>query len=669
VRELTARSFSEGGWLEEFLELEHRPQQETMARAAASAFAEDHSLLFEAGTGVGKSLAYLIPGILHACEQKRQMIVSTHTISLQEQLEQKDLPLCRRVFRSVEGLKGFADFKSTVLVGKGNYLCNTRLSHAIRDKQELFSNPEFEELARIARWAATSTTGLRHELNPPPLPEVWEHVSAESAACSRKHCTSDACFYQRAKARVRSAQVVIVNHALLFALINVGGPKGEGATRGVLLADDFVVLDEAHTVAEVATDHFGMHLSSYGVDRLLKHLYNPKTRKGLLAKHGSARDRARVETALEASAAFFEHLSTRLLAERPIARVREAGAAEPLLDQPLKELFSSLDDIATRLQEGRDFDEVAEQRDRVQSYRGSLTRWLAVADESEVYWTERGGRRGQIIELRTAPLDVAPQLREALFGRNTSVLCTSATLAIAGEISIMQARLGAEAAQTGIEKSPFDYEKAMRVYVAADMPLPSEGEARLALPALADWVSFCSLACPGGSLVLFTSHRDMKSVAELIEPDLAAAKRPFLVQGRDGSRTELTRLMREAGNAVLFGTDSFWTGVDVPGSALSQVIITRLPFDTPTHPVAQARSEHIAMQGRNPFNELTLPDAVMKFRQGIGRLIRTSKDRGVVTLLDARVLAKSYGRLFLGALPQPAWEKITRADRALRFRA
>jgi ATP-dependent DNA helicase DinG len=229
-------------------------------------------------------------------------------------------------------------------------------------------------------------------------------------------------------------------------------------------------------------------------------------------------------------------------------------------------------------------------------------------------------------------------------------------------------RLGAGDARTGLVRSPFDYARNMRVYVAADVPLPSAKDARLALDILGDYVAFCCTRVRGGSLVLFTSYSDLRAVAQTLEPVLRAEGRPLLCQGADLSRTELTRQMRAAGNAVLLGTDSFWTGIDVPGDALAQVIITRLPFDPPDHPVTEARCDHLREEGGNPFQELTLPDALMKFRQGVGRLIRSASDRGVITLLDARVLAKTYGRLFLDSLPQPAFTPLTRANREEKFR-
>jgi ATP-dependent DNA helicase DinG len=668
---LVAGTFAADGWLEARLDLEHRPAQEQMARAVAAALGGDVPLLFEAGTGVGKSLAYLIPGILHAVEAKRPLIVSTHTISLQEQLQTQDLPRCRRLFEAEPALADYAGFKSTVLVGKSNYLCTTRLARALDDRASLFAEVDYTELQRIAAWAETTPTGLRHDLSPAPRPEVWEVVNADSSACARKYCDCEHCFYQRARARVRTSQVIVVNHALLFALIRAGGARAEGTATeasGVLFPEDFVVLDEAHTVPEVATAHFGLSLSSHGLDRALKHLYNPRTKRGLLVKLRAAKSRPFVETALDAARRFFAGIDTTFLAVRPVVRRREVLPSDATLDAALAGLQRLVGGLADQLPDGRERDELLEERDRLQSYQATVNEWLALSDEEHVYWAERVGRQQTVVLLRSAPIDVAPALRRQLFGCGVSVIATSATLALAGEIAPFAARIGAEGAKSVIAPSPFDFERQMRVYVAADMPLPSPDEARLALDALADYVEFCTRRVQGGSLVLFTSHRDLREVAAALEPRYREAKRPLLLQGEAASRTELARQMRTLGNAVLFGTDSFWTGVDVPGDALAQVIITRLPFDPPTHPVTEAQAERIRDQGGNPFNELTLPDALIKFRQGVGRLIRSQTDRGLITILDARVFAKAYGRLFLECLPQREFTRLTRENREEEFR-
>jgi len=642
-----------------------------MARGVAAAFVADAALLFEAGTGVGKSLAYLLPGIIHAVDRNRQLIVSTHTISLQEQIETMDLPLCRRLFKAAPELAPYGDFKSAVLVGKSNYLCTTRLAHALADRASLLADDDYAELQRVATWAETSKTGLRHELDPPPRPEVWEAVSADSSSCARKYCAGTDCFYQRARARLRTAQVIIVNHALLFALINAGGARAQGGAAdasGILFPDDFLVLDEAHTVPEVATEHFGLSLSSYGVDRALKYLYNVRTKRGLLRKFGDAEAHRLVAGALDASRHFFDSLDQTLLSARPVVRLREANAATPPINGTLEALQRMVGHAADKLEDGRERDELLEQKIRLGGIQAGITEWLTLGDENHVYWAERSGRRQTIITLRSAPIDVAPELRRHLFGAGVSVVCTSATLAVGGEIAAFAARMGAGDARAVVVKSPFDFERNMRVYVATDVPLPSPRDASLALDVLADYIGFCTGRVRGGSLVLFTSYGDMRSVAATLEPVYRDSGRPLLLQGQGLGRTELARQMRSLGNAVLFGTDSFWTGVDVPGEALSQVIITRLPFDPPSHPIAEAQAERIRDHGGNPFNDLTLPDALIKFRQGVGRLIRNQTDRGLITILDSRILAKTYGRYFIEGLPKQDFTRLTRENRGAEFK-
>lgn len=663
---LVARAFAAGGWLQSALQLEHRPQQEAMASAAAEAFLADEPILFEAGTGVGKSIAYLVPAILHACDTRRPCVVSTHTISLQEQIQQKDLPQCRQLFERVEPLRRFASFQSAVLVGKSNYLCRQRLVHALKSKTDLFGGPEQDELARIADWAQRTQTGLVQELQPPPMHEVWEWINADSSSCSRRTCNAENCFYQAARSRIRRSQIVIVNHSLLFALVNAGGLM-PGA-RGVLLPDDFLVIDEAHTMPDVATDHFGLQISSYGVDRMLKALYNPRRKTGLLRKLGEDRDRQRVIDAAEASTEFFGFLAERLLQKQAVTRVREPDFAEPTLLDPLRKVADSVDRLASLLDDGPTKDDLKDQKARIMSCHDRVRAFLAMAEEEHVHWVERSGRKGHIVSLRTAPIDVAPYLRESVFSRGTSVVCTSATLAVAGQIEPFQHRAGAENARARVVASPFDFERNMRIYVVADMPQPSARDARLALDELIDWIQFCVLRVAGGSLVLFTSHSDLRKAADVLRTPLRAAGRTLFAQGRDFSRSEMAARFREAQNAVLFGTDSFWTGVDIPGPALSQIVITRLPFEVPTHPIAEARAEWVRSRGGNPFAEINLPEALIKFRQGVGRLIRRQDDRGLVTVLDSRILHKTYGRQFLESLPKEHFTRIDRATRGERFK-
>ena len=663
---LVANTFGASGWLPRDLGLEHRPQQEAMANAVAAALEANESLLFEAGTGVGKSLAYLIPALLHALEQERPCIVSSNTISLQEQIQKKDLDLCRSLFKKIPELENRSRFRTALLLGKANYLCTYRLSRAIETRADLFGGAEQEELQRLAEWSQETADGLVQELSPPPPYEVWEQVNADASACNRKNCTPETCPYQRARANLRKAHLIIVNHSLLFALINAGAAPAKG--KGVLFPDDFVIIDEAHTLPAIATDHFGLNLSSAGLQRLLHTLYNPNKNRGLLVRHGHSRHQQAVVDAAEAAAQFFGFIRDRILGERTIVRLREEGWAEPTLGPPLRALIQHVGSIIDRIAEDSPaHSELRDQKRRLESYATGINQCLGLAAEDHVHWVERTGKQGRNVTLRNAPIDIAPHLRECLFQRETSVVLTSATLAPAGNMQTFQEQVGAEHVPATAVSSPFDFDRNMQVYLATDVPAPASGNGRLALEALADYIHFCAGRVNGGTLVLFTSYQDMRKVALDVEETFQKMRRPFFIQGRDFSRTELTRRFARAGNGILFGTDSFWTGVDIPGPALSQIIITRLPFENPTHPVLEAKCEWIRARGGNPFAEFTLPRALIKFRQGVGRLIRGKSDRGVITLLDTRLLQKTYGRLFLSALPQPRFHRLTRANRENTF--
>lgn len=668
--ELTAAVFAADGWLCDRLELEHRPEQERMALRVAAAMTGDTSLLCEAGTGVGKSLAYLVPGIIHAVDTRRQFLVSTHTKTLQEQIRDKDLANCRRLFAAVPALAAYRDFTSAVLMGKGNYLCTTRLKRALAEKQELFATPEQEQLVRIAEWARKTETGLLADLPLRLAPEVWDEVSADSDACSSKHCDSAVCFYQRAKKRRDAANLVIVNHSLLFTLMAVQAAQEKSPARGILRLDDFLVLDEAHTVPDIATEHLGLALTSAGLRRQLHALYHPKRKKGLFLRHRDTGGQRAVEIAAEQADHFFAAVAERIPPGSSLQRWREADLVAHLLEGPLNSVVARLDALRTSLPpEDIAHVEVETKQKRLAAYRDAIKSWLDLAREGDVHWAEMADRRRElVVSLRSAPLDVSAELRRRLFARETSCVLTSATLATGSTIEPFRERVGAHGIDVLIEKSPFDYGRNMRVYLAADVPEPTAAEGRLDLDVLTDYVRFCTLAVPGGSLVLFTSYRDLHDVAGRLAGDYRAAGRPLLVQEAGVSRSDLAERLRQAGNGVLFGTESFWTGIDVPGSALAQVIITRLPFEPPNHPVAQARAEWVASEGGNPFVQLALPEALGKFRQGIGRLIRSKTDRGVVTVLDPRVLTKAYGREFVACLPQPEFERLTRANRAEVFR-
>ncbi len=659
--------FKEGGYLQTEMQLNHRAEQAAMAASVATSLESDQPLLFEAGTGVGKSLAYLIPGIIHSFDSERPFIVSSHTISLQEQIREKDLKICRNLFTKVPELRRYGAFKTALMLGKGNYCCSTRLSNALKDAQsakqtEMFKNDERADLVRIATWSALAKNGVIQELAPPPLPDVWDAVNADSSTCSRKNCDSNTCFYQRARKQLLSANCVIVNHSLLFSLINAG-MQPEGEAKGILLADDFVVLDEAHRLPAIATDHFGTHVSSFAVDRALKRIYNPRTNRGILKRHGQAWDQDAVANALDAAHEFFIHLGDTFLTKKPIQRIHEPDFCDNLLTGPLKEVTERLGILIQKSDDERAQDELRDHRRRILGYRDAINGFITFADEDHVQWLERGGKKGQIVTLRSAPLDVAPYLRKYVFQRGTSAVLTSATLSDGKNMDAFQETVGGQAAEKEIVYSPFNYKKNCRIYIASDAPQPEPGQGRLDLDYLANMICWCTRHVEGGTLVLFTSHFDLRQVRERTQGFFDKIKRPLFTQGHQMARSELTKQFAAAGNGVLFGTDSFWTGVDIPGSALSQIIITRLPFESPGHPVSEARSEYIRLSGGNPFAEMTVPDALVKFRQGIGRLIRRHEDSGNIVVLDSRILTKPYGARFIEALPIKDYLRFNRENR------
>ena len=655
------KTFQENGWLQQHLGMEYRPQQETMAREVIGALSNDQPLLFEAGTGVGKSLAYLIPAILHAVRNKRQSVVATHTISLQEQIKDKDLEICKRLFKSVPELKPFAVFKVAFLIGKGNYLCTTRLDQAIAQKTELISSKEQTDLQRIVNWSLETKSGIRQELVPRPSFEVWDWVSADSSACNKKHCDPKVCHYQKAQNKIRDAHILIVNHSLLFSLLGSGMPAPKG--RGVLYPEDFVILDEAHTVPTVATGHFGMGISSYGVNRLLSFLYNPKCKKGLLKHHGKQRDYELVVRVRKESDVFFDQVRSLFLEKQEIARIYKPDWLDPAILPQLSSLIIRVKQLAILLDDGPEKSIVEDQRDRLTDLYNGIKQFIGQSLEDQIYWVERGGRAGKIIYLRSAPIDVAEYLKQSLFMRDTGILLTSATLATGPSMENFQSQIGAEKEMAFQVDSPFDYERNVQVFVAEDSPPPSISDGRQDLDYLEEMILFAVEQVQGGSLILFTNYYDLNQIARRIEPQLRELGRPLFQQGKDYPRSELTQEFAKAGTGVLLGTDSFWAGVDVPGPALSQVIMTRLPFENPSHPIAEAKSDWLKEQGKSPFLELTLPEAIIKFRQGMGRLIRKKDDQGFITILDSRIVTKQYGIQFLNTLPKKDYHRFNKTNR------
>jgi len=640
-------AFSEAGVLARSPDFEFRPQQREMAAEVAAALIEERSVAVEAGTGVGKSLAYLLPAMTYALERGRKAVFSTHTINLQEQLLKKDIPLVRKLT---------GPFEAVLMKGRGNYLCPARLEAALRQSDDLFGSRESEELRAILKWSRTTEDGTLSDLDFKPLPKVWQQVCSEAEICTVRNCGAKGnCFYQEARKAAGKAQAVVVNHTLFFTLLD---PESETGERGYLFGDDFVVFDEAHTLEQVAANQLGIRFSEAGLRFDLQRLHNPRTRKGLLRSLQAARGMVGVEAVLAEAEQFFGALGeAATFRERSREfRVRGPDLVPNTLTEPLCELRGVLELLAEDVDDDLTRAELQERARRLREADAALKLFLDQADEGSVYWVERGGEDLGSYTLRTAPVRVADHLRPLLFADRKTAILTSATLGTGdAELSYFRGRVGAghvPAVQIG---SPFDYRSQMKVFVVRSMPDPSAPEYE---GALAGWIGHFLGRSDGRAFVLFTSYRVMQAVAEEIEGVCRREGWRLLVQGSGMPRHRMLQVFRDDVRSVLFGTDSFWTGVDVPGEALSNVIVTRLPFAVPDHPVIAARLEEIEEAGGNPFMEYSVPEAVLKLRQGVGRLIRSANDHGIVVLLDNRVLTRRYGRAFLEALPDAPVEVI-----------
>jgi len=635
--------FSEDGLLSKAKNFEFRPQQQEMAVAVARALEEDRHLVVEAGTGVGKSLAYLVPAILFALEQHKKAIISTHTINLQEQLLHKDIPILKKVLP--------VEFDAALMKGRQNYLCHRRLERALQGSKELFTGPETNELNRIAEWASKTRDGSLSDLSIEPDPKVWMQVCSEAHVCTQKTCGQNPrCFYQQARKRLLAADVIVLNHTLLFILL--GSPdEQEGRESGFLFPNDFIIFDEAHTVEQVASKQIGVGVSQYGLRSTIQRLYNARTKKGLFTV---MRDAAGVRLATELIddvEKFFDAVESKSdFRKGREFRVRDVDLVPDTITGRLVAVQARVAEVVKRADDEILKAELQEFGRRIRDARDGIAIFLEQSAPQHVYWVERTGKTAQFLSLNAAPIDLAPVLRRMLFRDNCCCVMTSATLAVGRpDLAYFRERIGATEAEPLQLGSPFDFQKQMKMFVVRKMPDPREaGYAK----ELERWIAHFVQQTDGSAFVLFTSYRDMQQVACEMQKFFDEQGMHLLVQGAGAPRTKLLEQFKSTPRSVLFGTDSFWSGVDVPGEALSNVIITRLPFAVPDTPLIEAKLELIQERGGDAFTEFSLPEAILKLRQGVGRLIRTKTDRGIVIILDNRIVTRPYGRAFMRALPK-----------------
>ncbi|MCX5633802.1 MAG: DEAD/DEAH box helicase [Phycisphaerae bacterium] len=633
---------------------EDRPQQRQMAKAVQNALKERFHLAVEAGTGVGKSFAYLIPAIEAAKQQKCRILISTYTITLQEQLINKDIPFLARLLEDC--------FTACLAKGRNNFICLRRLEFAVRMQQGLFDS-DAAVLVHLSSWAKQSADGSLSDIGFVPPWQVWHSVMSEHGNCRGRKCPHfDKCFYWRSRRRLETADIIVANHALLFSDLLL---RQEGVS--ILPDYRFVIIDEAHNIEHVAEEHFGLDISDRRVSFLLQGLYNQKTKRGLLANPQHSETVSLVNSCRNAADDFFKSVGRWLATDKGNGRTRPGFVAD-CLTEPVKKLRLALTKIANQI---KDFDEQFEFlrfAGLLTAVEADLQDFLAHKNDNDIYWVESEENRRKTLMLKSAPINPAEHIKKYLLDNFESIIFTSATLCIAsscgepGRTTPDDEGFGFFAERIGLEKferlklgSPFDYQRQVTMYIEPDLPEPNDkGFAEAAAEKLKKYIKLTN----GRAFVLFTSYQMLDEFAGLLSDWFDENNIELLMHGSGTDRAELLRRFKSSvvrpglpqAGSVLFGTDSFWQGVDVPGEALSNVIIVRLPFAVPTHPLVQGRIEYIKSQGHNPFFSYQLPTAVIKFKQGFGRLIRNKTDTGIVVVLDSRIIRKNYGREFLAAI-------------------
>jgi ATP-dependent DNA helicase DinG len=633
---------------------ESRPEQLAMASAVADALAEGRHLMVEAGTGVGKSFAYLVPAIQAACASKEgRVVISTHTIGLQEQLIRKDIPFLQKVMPQ--------DFSALLVKGRGNYLSKRRLAVAQQRVYSLLTeNSSVEQLNTIFEWAQETADGSRSDLDFRPLAPVWELVESDSSNCLGNKCVDyRECFYFKARKNIQNAKILIVNHSLFFADLALKAIKPD---IGILPKYQAVIFDEAHTLEDVAAEHLGLSITRGQCDYLLNRLFLERRNKatGLLAFHGESADWQLVHRLRLTVNHFFNSIfdwrrqqEMKQKRTSDSMRVREPGIVNDTLSGEFVELSRRLDAIADKIDKDTEQIELESAATRCEGIAASLQAWLGQKLPEQCYWIEGSGERGDKLQLASAPIEVSKIFRERLFDRIPSVILTSATLSVGGKhgFDFFKERYGFPEDHASMQLgSPFDFQTQAELHLFREMPDPTVNARAFedaCIPKIQEYV----LRTQGRAFVLFTSNQTLQRTANQMRKWLGEHGMTLISQSDGTPANRMLEAFRAASSAVLFGVDSFWQGVDVQGEALSNVIITKLPFTPPDRPIIEARGEAISARGGHPFIEYSLPQAILKLKQGFGRLIRTKSDTGLVVILDPRMVTKPYGRRFVDGLP------------------
>lgn len=618
---------------------EHRPQQADMAVNIALALQNRNNLCVEAPTGIGKSFAYLVPIIHYAKTQACPVVVSTETINLQEQLIYKDIPFLQKIMG--------VEFKAALAKGRSNYLCLRRL-HMATDEHydQLLPMPSLVlDLQRLEQWVENSCSGDRDDVKFRFDSSAWSYCCCESGNCQGPQCEFFRnCFYWKARNSWEKADVIIANHAMFFTDLKL--KQDDNLEMTLLPKWSAVVIDEAHTLEDSAASHLGLRLSSNGMMAFMNRLFNPDAGRGMLMRKGEAalslrKIAAEIKPQIGAFFSMFENL----LLERndSVRRLHQPGMVPDLLSAGLSRLRNALADYAEEEEDKSFKTELMAQVLRCDAFIDGIQSFIQMSFPDYVYWIEEE-RNGVV--LQGAPLNIPEILEQVLFNRKFPVVLTSATLTVGRSFDYFRSRTGFT---NGVElrlDSPFSPDQ-VRLYIPRSMPEPNHEDYKSAL--VQNIPRFLDVT-HGKAFVLFTSYQLMRYCAENLQSYFEKTGIRLLMQG-EMSRSMLLQEFKDDIDSVIFGTDSFWTGVDVPGEALSNVIVTKFPFAVPSHPLIQARSERIEKSGKNSFMEYSMPEAALKFRQGTGRLIRSKDDTGIIVILDRRVISKRYGQKFIESMP------------------
>ncbi len=632
--------FEEGGLLQKYLTgYECRLQQIQMAEAIQQAIQSNTHLLVEAGTGVGKSLAYLIPFVKWARESKKRVVVSTYTKTLQEQLVKRDLPFLQRVLDM--------DFKFALCVGTENYLClrRFRLAHSY----DLFdNNSELNQIQRIDMWLNETKSGLISDLDFEPEESLWAKICRQSDLCLGRRCLfRKDCFYNKAREKEEGSHILVVNHHLFLANTISGGR--------VLPYFEAVVFDEAHTLQDVATEYLGIEVTNFKIKYFLDTIFNPQSGKGFLHRlQGVSRKKiSDIKGALDkvrlASERFFCELVRCFGEESKTQRIRGSNFIFNYLQEPLLHLSCLLSAALDSVTSEDDRVQIKSYILRAKEINSGLEAIITQSLQEHVYWIEILNRQGRRrYSLHTAPIDISEEFKTRVLEEVELVIFTSATLSVNGDFNFIKQSLGIEQAKEICLSSPFEYSRNAIIYIPHNLPDPNREFESYQKEAIEE-IKRILVITQGRAFVLFTNYRMLDMANDILRQELSNFN--ILRQG-DAPRYKLLERFKADTRSVLLGTNTFWQGVDVPGRALECVIITKLPFAVPDEPIIEARMELLRAQNKDPFIDYQIPQAIIMLRQGFGRLIRRKTDIGMVAILDPRIKTRFYGKSFLEALPQ-----------------